>query len=575
MRLLDKTSKHFILLILILFFAAFLRLFNLDKIPVSLFGDEVDIGYHAYSLLKTGRDYTGNFLPLHFESLADYKSSLYAYSIIPAVAIFGISPLGVRLPSAVFGVLSVYLFYLIINLVFKNKCLGLLSAFLLATLPWHLQFSRGGFEVILMLTLLLAGLYFFLKSLNDGKYLIFSAVFFALAPIAYHSGKVLMPLTVFVIILIYFKQFIKISKNKLMISFIIFSLVTVPFAWSTIFGRGLDRFQSTSIFDDPNLSSEIGLQRYKDVGMRGFSSEGLEQVTFKDRFFHNKVVYFGSKILNNYLESFSFEFLFIKGDPNLRHTPPGYGEFLKVEAIFMVLGLIFLFTKISDRKTKLLFSLLTLIAPLPSIITSGGGNHAIRLFSLIPTLVLFVALGVYYSVLTINRKFRGIFIFALSAVFFLSFVFYEHSYWVHYPWDSQKWWHAGYEEAIKSVVTKGGNYEKVIISGANEPPLIYFLGWAEYPPERFQQQYPLAKERLEGFGEVSRLDKYLFPQIGEGKSLYELGSILQNNVLYLATASEIKLDLIKEPYRMPADLILIETILYPSGDPAFYLFTKK
>ncbi len=40
-------------LILILLIASFLRLFKLTQVPVSLFGDELDVGYHAYSILKT------------------------------------------------------------------------------------------------------------------------------------------------------------------------------------------------------------------------------------------------------------------------------------------------------------------------------------------------------------------------------------------------------------------------------------------------------------------------------------------------------------------------------------------
>ena len=54
------------ILISIIVLASILRLYKLDKVPVSLFGDELDVGYHAYSILKTGRDYSGNFLPLHF-----------------------------------------------------------------------------------------------------------------------------------------------------------------------------------------------------------------------------------------------------------------------------------------------------------------------------------------------------------------------------------------------------------------------------------------------------------------------------------------------------------------------------
>src|SRR3989344_3986220 len=106
---------HKIILILIIVIATFLRLWKISKVPVSLFGDELDVGYQAYSILKTGRDYQGNFIPLHLHSLAEWRTPLYLYSAIPTVALFGITPLGVRLPAALFGILGVWGIYLLIN----------------------------------------------------------------------------------------------------------------------------------------------------------------------------------------------------------------------------------------------------------------------------------------------------------------------------------------------------------------------------------------------------------------------------------------------------------------------------
>src|SRR3989344_5707483 len=98
-----NTVKRKVFLTIILFAAAFLRLWKLEEVPVSLFGDELDVGYQAYSILQTGRDYQGNFMPLHFHSLAEWRTPLYIYSAVPTVALFGITPYGVRLPAAFFG----------------------------------------------------------------------------------------------------------------------------------------------------------------------------------------------------------------------------------------------------------------------------------------------------------------------------------------------------------------------------------------------------------------------------------------------------------------------------------------
>src|SRR4030042_5900411 len=108
-----KNRKYWLIGIILI--AIFLRLWNIDKVPVSLFGDELDVGYQAYSILKTGKDYSGNFLPLHFQSLAEWRTPLYLYSAVPTVALFGITPLGVRLPAAIFGILGVLAIYLLVS----------------------------------------------------------------------------------------------------------------------------------------------------------------------------------------------------------------------------------------------------------------------------------------------------------------------------------------------------------------------------------------------------------------------------------------------------------------------------
>ncbi len=562
-------------LILILLLALVLRVWQLDRVPVSLFGDEVDIGYHANSLYKTGKDYTGHILPLHLQSLADYKSPLYGYLIIPTIAIFNISPLGVRLPAAIFGVAGILLFYLLLNQIFKKKGLALLSAFLLTISPWHFHYSRWGFEGTLMLVLFMAGLHFFLRALDEGKWLILSVIFFALTPLSYHSAKIFLPITFLILGIIYRNSIRRISRKYLTISVIAFLVIIIPFAFSTLFGGGTNRFLSTSIFNSKTASSEIGFDRLRDARMRDAESLFGDEGNIIDRLFHNRAIYFTSNIINNYLGAFSTNFLFIRGDPQPTHNVIGHGEFYKIEAVFILLGLIFLILRVENIRLKLVIIFWILAAPLPSILTNDGSSHASRLLFLLLPLIILIALGIYNSYYFISQKYRKIFVVTLSLVYFLSFIFYQHNYWVHFPWDSQRWWHSGFKDAIESVVAESSKYDKVIISAAEEPPMIFFLVWSYFSPSELQKNYPLKKEKLEHFGMVSRLGKYYFPPIGMDKHLYELGSILPPNSLYLTPFKEIELDLIKEPARVPSDLILVKVIKHPSGEPAFYLLAKN
>ena len=56
---------------LIFITASILRLPNLDKLPDGFFTDEAALGYNAWSILKTGKDEWGKFLPLTLQSFHD------------------------------------------------------------------------------------------------------------------------------------------------------------------------------------------------------------------------------------------------------------------------------------------------------------------------------------------------------------------------------------------------------------------------------------------------------------------------------------------------------------------------
>src|SRR5579872_100475 len=156
-------SKSKILLILIVLLAGFLRFYKLGQIPPSLDWDETAHGYNAYSLLKTGRDEYGYFLPLSIRSFDDYKPPLYTYMVVPSVAVFGLDDFAVRFPSAALGTLAVLFTYLMVYELFKRKDLALTSALFLAISPWHIQFSRVAFETNTAILWTVMGTWAFLK----------------------------------------------------------------------------------------------------------------------------------------------------------------------------------------------------------------------------------------------------------------------------------------------------------------------------------------------------------------------------------------------------------------------------
>src|SRR3989344_8303389 len=134
------------ILLLIIFLSFVLRFYKLGEVPASINWDEASNGYNAYSILETGRDEYGNFLPLYNRSFDDYKPPMYMYLNVLTVKIFGLNDFALRLPSAVLGTLIVPLMYFLVRRLLRRETIALFSAGLVATSPWTLHFSRVGFE---------------------------------------------------------------------------------------------------------------------------------------------------------------------------------------------------------------------------------------------------------------------------------------------------------------------------------------------------------------------------------------------------------------------------------------------
>ena len=65
---------------IIILVASFVRFYNLNTNPPSLYWDEVSQGYNAYSILKTGYDEHHVFMPItDFAAFGDYKAPVLIY----------------------------------------------------------------------------------------------------------------------------------------------------------------------------------------------------------------------------------------------------------------------------------------------------------------------------------------------------------------------------------------------------------------------------------------------------------------------------------------------------------------
>jgi 4-amino-4-deoxy-L-arabinose transferase-like glycosyltransferase len=564
----NKIFKVKYFLVLILLVAAFLRLYKLSVNPPSLFGDELDLGYQAYSILTTGRDYQGNFLPIHFHSLAEWRTPLYLYSAVPTVAIFGITPLGVRLPAAIFGILSVYILYLFVRKISNNESLALTSSFLLAISPWSLQYSRAGFEVTLLLLLLILGLWLFIKSLTESKYLWLAVVCLVLTSWVYATAKLFTPLLLVFLFIVYQREIVSIKRSDKFKAVVAGFIVGTPIVLSTLFGGGTQRIGDISILTDPNMEQIVGAGRILDQKV------GVPLI--ESKLINNKYIFFGNEFIDNYLKSFSTEFLFLKGDVNFRQSI-GTGQLFLIEIIPLLVGIgLFFIGRDYNTKLKLLMGFWLLVGAIPSALTIGGGTHATRLILILPPLIFLISFGLFSIYKSLTSGWKGTYLCIVVLLYIVSMAFYFHRYYVDYPLNSERWWHYGWGPAISEIKKIDKDYNRVIISMSGEPAWIFFAGYYQYDPTMWQKEFPIGRDiEVSGFGKISYTGKFFFGSPANEIQIYGLGRYIDSKTLYLANANEIGNDLTLHPEGTPPGLKLIKTVLFPSGKPAFYLFSGE
>jgi 4-amino-4-deoxy-L-arabinose transferase-like glycosyltransferase len=537
-----STLKKFLILV-VLVIALVLRVYQLDKVPPSLFGDEIDVGYQAYSLLKTGKDIKGNSWPILIESLSEHRAPLFIYSDIPFIAIFGLNEWGVRLASVFWGVLGILGLYLLTRKLFNEK-LGLLAAGFLTISPWHIHYSRAGFEVTMLLMFLVFGAYFFLKGLEKKQFLIISAVLFGLTPYIYQTAVVFMPSLIGLLVILN-RQILR--KNLKINFLVVLTLVFImtPFIVQTFAGEAGNRFGLISIFGNKGTEEKVTiLQQRENLPL------GLERV------FHNKPIVMMQNFSINYLRTFSPEFLFLQGDPNARHSIHEMGEMYFFEVILLLTGL-FLILKSKTPEKKLILGWL-LLSPIPASLTYDGGFHATRNFILLPPLMILLSLGLK-EILDKKYKFLGMLILTL---FIFNFIFFLHRYFVDYPLESSRAWQFGFKESMQYVATNSKDYQRILINNTYEPSLIRFLFWTKYDPDKFHNEF--RGDNPKGF---SLENKFYF---GSVNGPFE--EILNSQILYIASAR----DEITNPETLNDKRVkLLETIYSPSKEVIFYIVTGR
>lgn len=493
-----KINKFFILSALAFVIAFFLRFHNLSSNPPGLYWDEAAFGYDAYSILKTGRDQHGVFLPTFFESFGDWKLPVYFYLLVPFISIFGLSELAIRFPSFLFGISTIICFYWLVSYQTKNNKLAVFCALILSFSPWHIQFSRAGFESTIALFFMLCGLTFLLKGSENKKgiYLILSFVLFALTMYTYHAYRIFTPIFLVGFLIVFFNE-IKTIKIKLVIPVLVFILISIPLLLFTLTPNGINRAESETAFKINDLQKEkLYFDQRSKPPFRFLSSK-----IFTEPLFYSQV------FLKNYSDHFSPVFLFLKGDPIGRHSLVDLGQLHIFEMVLIVLA-IFNLKKINRRLLKVMFLWLVL-APISAAIVLPT-PHANRALQMIIPLSFLSGTGAYYLYLSRRKLLKGIFL--LWAI--LIVIIYAHNLFVYYPKKFGADWQDGYKQMVKTLQLLQDDYDTVYVTNINNVPYVYLLIYLKYDPAQYQ-----TNGSSNGFGKYSFVPPDA-PIYGKKRALY-------------------------------------------------------
>lgn len=503
--------KSIILLFLIIILASFLRIYKIDQIPPSISWDEAAVGYNAYTIANWGKDEWGKTFPLIFTSFEDDKHPVYVYFTAISVKILGLSDFSMRLPTAIFGVMCVMVVFYLTKIIFASNFISLISALFVAVSPYSIQFSRFNHQANFALFFWMLGLLFFLKAIRGKKiFLPFSFFSFGISLFSYHSSLVVVIPLIVLLIIIYFKDLLKIKKY-----FLISILIMIFFGLIMYFNPallGIARMNQTAVSKDEIFKTFL----YKKT-----NDEILGKIEFT---------------YNQYLLHLDPKYLFLTGGANKKFSTQAVGEFYPVDAPLILVGFLGLLWGIvswsTHWKTFLVLLVWALLAPLPASLVAEA-PHPGRAMFMMGSWNIIAAYGLYLIV-TVYKKLpyriliTGIFLIILSIIFYNFITDYYKNYANKYSID----WQYGMKQAVGYVKDHNG-YFQVYTTDIRFQPYIFFLYYLKTPlPEFRDTVYYNTDIEKRKYNLVSVFDDYHFGDWDPIESMPNSG------VLYIISPSQ-------------------------------------
>ncbi len=569
----EKKVKFVILLTL--FVVAFaLRFYKLDTIPNGYREDETSLGYNAYSILKTGHDEHGAFLPQNFKAFGEYKLPGYIYASVLPIGVFGLNPWGIRFAAAFSGFLTVVVCYFLTKLLisFMNKedqskqqflsYVPLISTFLLAVNPWHLHFSRSAFEVTLANFFVVCGVYLFLKHIKTQKlvYAVGAITLFAATIYTYNIGRLFAPLLFLILLFIFRKKLLAQNKTNFIVYLSTTFVCAIPFIIGAIGRGGFDSTLGTLIFTSAKVQAPL----------QEFRSYLVDWPPVVAKILFNSLALTAMQYITNIFAHINPSYFFIFGPEEGSTSFAKMGQWYLFELPLVIAGIVFLLKK-KFKATLIIFGWIAALIAISSI--TREPPQATRTFFLTYPVTFCSALGAALFLGYLNKQRNNLRIVSLvifGCIVSYSLILYLTSYYVRFPIYYSRYWRTADREVSNFIKDNNQKYEKFIIdskSGFNYTSLLVYLS---YPPQKFMKEATWNPDDSEGFTYPTSFGKYEIREIDWGKDLQ-----IPNTLLVTSVKTKIPDIGILKTITLPERPVVFNVgqviTRFPYSEPVFYL----
>lgn len=467
----QTTPQKYTRILFFLFMALgiFARIWKFGAVPGDINPDEAFAGYDAYNLLHYGVDSAGYRFPVYLTTWGSGTSALNTYLMIPFMAVFGAKIWVIRLPQVIVACFTLWVTYLLVKRLFQEK-IALCALFLLAISPWHIGMSRWGMDCNMAPGFLIFGLYFFVRGLEDNRFLMLSALMYGLSLYCYATIWPIVPLLL-LLQLAYGLAYRKIRFNlHLLLSGLILAVLAVPLLLFMLVNMDIIEEIRLPFLSIPRL-----------VVMRE-SEISFSQLSLKA---HRL-----------------WSIIKLQSDDLPWNGTSKYGIYHSGTLSFFVLGMFYCI------KTSIEKAVRKKEAPELLVLTQIGGalllgvlvyTNINRINILFIPMIIVAAVGIYYLCSLIGLRYL-----VLPAAFYLCmFIGFEHYYFTEYSDILGYYFCDGLEEAVEEAVSYEG---QIYVSYGLKHSDILFL--AEVPVTEYIEtveyyEYPSAYLDARSFGRFS------------------------------------------------------------------------